>query len=499
MRRPLRPNGAAMLCAALLAITPTRLFGQQDSVIPPGTLEQLAERSARAVVLIDVRTSADSRQGSGFVVDPDGIIITNHHVMRDARTARVKFPSGDVYDRVMILARDERRDIAILRIAGYNLPTLPMGDSDSVRIGTPIVLIGSPLGLENTVSTGIVSGRRQEPAGFQLLQVTAPASRGSSGGAVLGADGRVVGIAASQLGAGQNLNFAVPINYARGMIENLGQEPETVLQATTNTSSECAARPISSSVTRANPGMTFDVANLRGLVVDSEVDLGDERRQQTRITYRVIERVGGGPTRLERYYESETTRTTEPFGTQQTLMRERRRTIVLLDGLEPISSEGEIAWMTSNGWQEARHDIRFEGGRAVGIVADTAALTTEIDREVPPGVLLRDIRDLAFATLNADSLIGRSVEFTTFDPRTGTIVEDRYDVLGQETIDVVGEQTEVLRVNVASGLINQTVFFMLEPPRVAVLRVTQDGSRTERTTRIQRDSDGQQPPGFDDS
>jgi hypothetical protein len=291
----------------------------------------------------------------------------------------------------------------------------------------------------------------------------------------------------------------VPINYARGMIENLGQEPETVLQATTNTSSESAARPISSSVTRANPGMTFDVANLRGLVVDSEVDLGDERRQQTRITYRVIERVGGGPTRLERYYESETTRTTEPFGTQQTLMRERRRTIVLLDGLEPISSEGEIAWMTSNGWQEARHDIRFEGGRAVGIVADTAALTTEIDREVPPGVLLRDIRDLAFATLNADSLIGRSVEFTTFDPRTGTIVEDRYDVLGQETIDVVGEQTEVLRVNVASGLINQTVFFMLEPPRVAVLRVTQDGSRTERTTRIQRDSDGQQPPGFDDS
>jgi hypothetical protein len=155
--------------------------------------------------------------------------------------------------------------------------------------------------------------------------------------------------------------------------------------------------------------------------------------------------------------------------------------------------------MTSNGWREARHDIRFEGGRAVGIVADTAALTTEIDREVPPGVLLRDIRDLAFATLDADSLIGKSVEFTTFDPRTGTIVEDRYDVLGQETIDVVGEETEVLRVNVASGLINQTVFFTLAPPRVAVLRVTQDGSRTERTTRIQRDSDGQRQPGFDDS
>jgi hypothetical protein len=291
----------------------------------------------------------------------------------------------------------------------------------------------------------------------------------------------------------------VPINYARGMIENLGQEPETVLQATTNTSSESAARPISSSVTPANPGMTFDVANLRGLVVDSEVDLGDEQRQQTRITYRVIERVGGGPPRLERYYESETTRTTEPFGTQQTLMRERRRTIVLLDGLEPISSEGEIAWMTNTGWKEARHDIRFDDGRAVGIVADTAALTTEIDREVPPGVLLRDIRDLAFATLDADSLIGKSVEFTTFDPSTGTIVEDRYDVLGRETIDVVGEETEVLRVNVASGLTNQTVFFTLDPPRVAVLRVTQDGSRTERTTRIQRDSDDQRQPGFDDS
>ncbi|HKK08948.1 MAG TPA: trypsin-like peptidase domain-containing protein, partial [Gemmatimonadota bacterium] len=159
------------------------------------TLERVAARATDAVVRIDAETSSGPSQGSGFLVDSSGRILTNYHVIRKARSISVKLTSADVYDNVQILGTDQRRDIAVLQVAGFHLPALPLGNSDSVRVGATVVLIGSPLGLENTVSTGIVSGRRQEPQGYQLLQVSAPASPGSSGGPVLSGSGRVVGIA----------------------------------------------------------------------------------------------------------------------------------------------------------------------------------------------------------------------------------------------------------------------------------------------------------------
>lgn len=482
--RAVIPIGAMLLSLSAGA-------AQAQSEPERASLAELAARATRAAVLIDVRTGSDSRQGSGFLVDPGGLILTNLHVMRDARSARVKLTSGDVYDRVSILAEDERRDIAVLQVAGFDLPTLPLGNSDSVNIGTPIVLIGSPLGLENTVSTGIVSGRRQEPEGFQLLQITAPASQGSSGGAVMNERGEVIGIAVSQLLAGQNLNFAVPINYARGLLQHLGREPVAVLQPTSASGDEGPVRPMSSD-DAANRGLAFDLEGVRGYVVESHVDLGDDRQRRTRITFRLIETVGGDAPRMERYLESETTRSTEPFGTQQTVRRERVRTLVGLDGLRPISSRGEISVWTDQGWRTEQHDIRFEEDRAVGVITDSAGQTLEVDRLVPSGILLRDVRDLAFATLQVDSLVGRSVEFMTFDPRTGEIVSDRYDVLGADTIEVQGEKKPVLRVNVASGLTNEIVFFERVRPRVALRRVSQDGASVEDIIRVEV----MRPPGF---
>jgi len=490
-RHRVRVRAGLLACAALLVPSAGGVAAQSSEGAQPteaqrreASLEELAARATRAAVLIDVRTATDSRQGSGFLVGPNGLILTNLHVMRDARSARVKLTSGDVYDRVSILAEDERRDIAVLQVAGFDLPTLPMGNSDSVRIGAPVVLIGSPLGLENTVSTGIVSGRRQEPEGFQLLQITAPASQGSSGGAVLNERGDVVGIAVSQLLAGQNLNFAVPINYARGLLQHLGREPVAVLQPTSAAGGDDPVRPMSSD-DATNRGLAFELEGLRGYVVDSRVNLGEDRQRRTRITFRLIETVGGGPPRMERYLESETTRSTEPFGTQQTIRRERVRTLVGLDGLEPISSRGEVSVWTDQGWRSEQHDMRFEGDRVVGVITDSTGQALEVDRLVPSGILLRDVRDLAFATLQVDSLVGRSVEFSTFDPRTGEIVSDRYDVLGADTIEVAGEKRSVLRVNVASGLTNEIVFFEQRRPRVALRRVSQDGSSVEDIIRME--------------
>ncbi len=467
----------AFVCASMLLLSPSAASAQPVS---PATtsLEELAERVTQAVVLIDVRTASDTRQGSGFLIDPSGIILTNYHVIRDARVARVKLASGDVYDHVSILAQDERRDIAVIRIAAFEMPTLPLGNSDSVRIGTPVVLVGSPLGLDNTVSTGIVSGRRQEPEGFQLLQITAPASPGSSGGAVLSAEGDVVGIAVSQLPSGQNLNFAVPINYARGMLQSLGDTPVASLGPMSSSGADGTSRPIARTTT-VNQGMVFDLEDLRGYVVESSVDLGDEGVRRTRITYRLIDTVGGVPPRLERYLESETTRVTEPFGTQQTTRRERVRSLSGLDGLGPISSTGEVTWWTAEGWQTASHNVRFVGDRVLGAVRDSTGRAVELDQALPRGIIMRNMRDLAFAMLGADSLVGRSVEFVTFDPWTGEIANDRYDILGEEEIEVAGAERQVLRVNVATGLINETVFFERQRPRITVRRVSQDGTRIE--------------------
>ena len=489
LRRPSRA-GAALLCTASLLAQPITAEAQVETGNAGNPLEALAESATRAVVLIDVRTGADSRQGSGFLVDPGGIILTNYHVVRDARSARVKLASGDVYDRVVILAQDQRRDIAVLKVPGYDLPTLTMGNSDSVRIGAQVLLIGSPLGLENTVSSGIVSGRRQEPEGFQLLQVTAPASQGSSGGAVIGSDGRVVGIAVSQLLAGQNLNFAVPINYARGLLQDAAGEPVAVLEPSAAATPEGAARPMTGRES-VNAGLSFDPSAIRGLTVESIVDLGEEQQRQTRITYRVIETVGGGPARIERYLESETTRARPPFGTRETLRRERARALVTLSGLRPLSSRGEVSYMTDSGLREASHEVTFEADRVTGVVTDTAGRSVEIDRVLPAGILLRDVRDLAFATLTEDSLVGRSVELATFEPRTGEVMSDRYDVLAIDTVEVLGAPRPVLRVSVASGLVNEMVYFTNLVPRIAVRRESADGARIERTTRL----DGIGAPG----
>jgi S1-C subfamily serine protease len=484
MIRPIRPRHPSLLLLAALLSTPRALAGQDAPRSEATSLEALAQSATRAVVLIDVQTPSDSRQGSGFIVDPSGLILTNYHVVRDARAARVKLASGDVYDRVSILAQDERRDLAVLQVAGYDLPTLPLGNSDSVRIGSSVVHIGSPLGLENTVSTGIVSGRRQEPAGFQLLQISAPASPGSSGGAVMSASGEVIAIAASQQAGGQNLNFAVPINYARGLLQAVGRESPVVLQPGGERVAEATVQPLASN-DRVNVGLSFDAARLRGYVVEARVELGGGRQRLTRIAYRVIETVGGAPPRIERYLESQTTQRTEPFETWQTVRRERVRSLVALDGLRPISSRGEVATWTDGGWQEAQHDVRFEGDRVVGVVTDTTGRGLELDRVLPRGILLRDMRDVAFGLLVADSLVGRSVEFATFDPRTGEVTGDRYDVLESDTLTVAGETRSVLRVNVASGLTNETVYFESQPPRVVTRRVSQDGSIVEDVTSLE--------------
>jgi serine protease Do len=179
------------------------------------TPAQIAARALPAVVTMRTEQSL----GTGFVVRPDGWIATNLHVVVGGPRVKVTLRDGRDLDVVEVLNASTNYDLALVRVEAKGLPTLKLGDSDAMRPGDSVVAIGNPMGLEDTVSNGLVSGRRKVDSGFEVLQVSAPISPGSSGGPLINDRGEVIGIATRVLTQGQNLNFAVPIRYLVPMMK----------------------------------------------------------------------------------------------------------------------------------------------------------------------------------------------------------------------------------------------------------------------------------------
>ena len=158
-------------------------------------------------------------QGSGFFVDRTGKLVTNFHVIEAAASAVVKSSMGAFYPVKGVLGIDKEHDLAVLKVAGSDFTFLPLGDSDVVQLGDKVVAIGSPLGLEDTISDGLISGIR-DLGKYTVFQTTAAISPGSSGGVLLNSKGEVVGITSFQLTSGQNLNFAIPVKYAKPLLKS---------------------------------------------------------------------------------------------------------------------------------------------------------------------------------------------------------------------------------------------------------------------------------------
>ena len=177
---------------------------------------EIVARARPAVVVVET----DEGLGSGFIIKPDGIIVTNHHVVANAKSMAVKLPSGEVYRNVYLLSSDPINDLAFLKIEAVDLPTIPLGNSNNVQVGDEVLLVGTPQGLEQTVSNGLISGIRLDN-GVRVLQTSAAASPGSSGGPLLNRSGEAVGVMSFKLVNGENLNFAIPINYVRGKLDTL--------------------------------------------------------------------------------------------------------------------------------------------------------------------------------------------------------------------------------------------------------------------------------------
>lgn len=227
------PNGADGGAGGIIEPVPP--------VTPPSgavlSFADLAMRANPAVVF--VRTVQSRRQGfhrvlqdgsgSGFVFDPNGKILTNHHVVAGAHAIAVEF-ADDTTLMAQVIGADPLTDLAVLEVPARELSALPLGDSDQIRVGDWVVAIGNPFGLEHTVSAGIISAKERtsrdvnlgDPnAYYSFLQTDASINPGNSGGPLLDLSGRVVGINTAINQGANNIGFAIPVNMIVELLPQL--------------------------------------------------------------------------------------------------------------------------------------------------------------------------------------------------------------------------------------------------------------------------------------
>ena len=218
---------AGLLLACAPAAAPAeRPATQANAPAPPKAPKPLttAELAALATPKV-VTVRREEGLGSGFVVKQNGWIATNAHVVDGAQELLVVLADGSEHPVKEVLAMDRDHDLAILKIDKVGLPAFVIGDSKAVRPGDPVVAIGHPLGLRDTVSNGLISAVRVLHPTLSVLQISAPIAPGSSGGPLLDDKGRVIGIAMAVSREGQNLNFGIPSEYLAAIMKKPSPKP----------------------------------------------------------------------------------------------------------------------------------------------------------------------------------------------------------------------------------------------------------------------------------
>ena len=220
-------HGKVLLWNTGLSTTHTPIkVTQQESTQQGTTLltpQQIAKKALVSTVLI-VMEDANGKplsSGSGFFIGK-GLIATNHHVVeKGTRGTYKRVGKNKWYNIIDTVKIDKQRDLAILKVSDVGAPALPLGASDEVQIGQPVYAVGNPIGfLEGTFAPGFVSSIRGKDSN-KSIQITAPISPGSSGGPLLSDKGEVVGIVVGGITEGQNLNFAIPSNYLKELLDKV--------------------------------------------------------------------------------------------------------------------------------------------------------------------------------------------------------------------------------------------------------------------------------------
>jgi putative serine protease PepD len=254
------------------------------AVRPPDSLAGVASRVLPSVVTIKVGTDAGYALGSGFIASSDGYVITNDHVAEGQKGQTTVTFSDATTVSAKLVGADQESDVAVLKVNRTGLPAIQFGDSDQVAVGDPVLAIGSPLALTNTVTSGIVSAlnrtvEAEEPGGptryYAAIQTDAAVNHGNSGGPLVDAGGRVIGMnsvirsMATDADSAGNIGiaFAIPINQAKRIAQDIinnGKARRTVIGA-----------ELSNTYQNPNGGVEVTVVSGGGPAANAGIKAGD--------------------------------------------------------------------------------------------------------------------------------------------------------------------------------------------------------------------------------
>ncbi len=226
------------------------------------------------------RTQKQVSWGSGFIISKDGYIVTNNHVIDKAKKIVITLKDGRKFD-AKVVGTDPEIDIALLKIDAKNLQSVPLGDSDKVKVGEWVIAIGNPLMYDHTVTAGIISAKgRKLGSGLEsFLQTDAAINFGNSGGPLVNMNGEVIGVNTAISAQGQNIGFAVPINMVKSILPDLkkyGKVERGALGVTVSKLSETDKKAFGidhgALVQTVQPGMAADRAGIKPYDIIIKVD-----------------------------------------------------------------------------------------------------------------------------------------------------------------------------------------------------------------------------------
>jgi Do/DeqQ family serine protease len=316
--------------------------------------------------------------GSGVIVRADGYILTNHHVVDGADTVKVELKDGRTL-QAKVVGSDTPSDLAVLKIDATNLHTLPLADSDKVRVGDIALALGNPLGIGQTVTMGIVSAKgRATGAGdgsYQdFIQTDAPINQGNSGGALVNTQGELIGINSQILspsGGNIGIGFAIPANMARNVMTQLidnGKVRRGMLGVT--------IQPLTSDIARSLHMDNAQAALVNAVTPDSPADKAGMQRGD------VITAVNGRTVQDSNSLRTEISEMMPGTNTKLTLLRNgKEQTVdVTLAELQPSRTSGDDTGEagSGSGYGLSVEPLTRESARQLGITATSGVVVTNV-------------------------------------------------------------------------------------------------------------------------